>query len=199
MTESIIMAFIYLRRSIRQRQAILDGAMATRTTLLRLAKKLDAGSPFDQARAATYRARNAGMDPLWHAELEHRRELGRELLAMAPQFDTATTFEQRLDLLNVNVADRADIRPGAGLVLIVAGHCLEDSAARRCEEYHDGPLFNSVHLEIVITMASTTAGRAAADKVIVDVFGAQASRLFGRRPQLQLVATTTTKEGGNAS
>lgn len=187
MTESIVMAFIYLRRSIRQRQAILNQATATRTTLLRLARKLDAGSPFDQARAATYRARHAAMDPLWHAELDHRRELGRELLAMAPQFDAATTFEQRLELLNVNVADRADIRPGAGLSLLIAGHYAEDSAARRGEHHQSGALFKSVQLEIIVTLTSTAEGRAAADKVMVDLFGQ-----LGVKPTLQLVSASTT-------
>jgi hypothetical protein len=187
MTESIVMAFIYLRRSIRQRQAILNRATATRTTLLRLARKLDAGSPFDQARAAIYRARHAAMDTLWHAELHHRRELGRELLAMAPQFDAATNFEQRLELLNVNVADRADIRPGAGLSLLIAGHYVEDSAARRGEHHQSGTLYAAVQLEIIVTLTSTPEGRAAADKVMVDLFGQ-----LGVKPTLQLVSASTT-------
>lgn len=191
MTESIIKAFIYLRRSIRQRHAIIDDAVATRTSLLRMARKLDAGSAFDQALAATCRARHAALSPEFEDLLEWRRQLGRELLTMAPQFDAATTFEQRLDLLNVNAADRAGIDAGAGLMMIMAGHCLEDSAARRGEHHHSGPLFDSVLLNIILAMSSTAESRAATDKVMVDVFGARAYSLFGQKPDLQLVSTTT--------
>lgn len=191
MSESIIMAFIYLRRSIRQRHAAIDHAAAERTTLLRLARKLDAGSAFDKARAATCRARHAALNPEFEELLDWRRQLGRELLNMAPQFDAATTLEQRLDLLNVNMADRADIDAGACLMMIMAGHCLEDSAARRGEHHQSGPLFNSVLLEIILAMSSTSEGQAATDKVMVDVFGARAYGLFGQKPALQLVASTT--------
>ena len=69
MTKSIIKAFIYLRRSIRQRQLMLDQATATRAILLRLARKLDAGTEFDKARATIYRARHAAIDALWHCLL----------------------------------------------------------------------------------------------------------------------------------
>lgn len=86
----------------------------------------------------------------------------------------------------MNVADRAEIRPGPGLVLIIAGHCLEDSAARRGEQYCSGPLFDSVHLEIVITMASTAEGRAATDKIMADLFDN-----LGVKPKLQLVSATS--------
>ena len=185
--KSIITSFLLLRREIRLLQQLIDVRGDTMTTLLRAARHLEAGTPFDQVRAAGYRARHEGIEPHWRAQLERRRVLGRELLEMAPAFDAATTLEQRLDLLNVNVADRADIRPGAGLVLIIAGHCLEDSAARRRDEYSDGPLFNSVHLEIVITMASTAVGRAATDKIMTDLFGT-----LGVKPKLQLVPTSPT-------
>lgn len=189
MSARIVTQFLRLRRSIREHQALLHRASATKAMLLRQAKVLDEGSPFDRARAATHRARHENINPFWHAGIERRRALGRQLLDLAPAFDAATTFEQRLDLLNVNVVDRADITPGAGLVMIVAGYCREDSVARRREEFNDGPLFNSVHLEIVITMASTAESRAAVDKIMVDVFGARAYTMFGQKPDLQLVAS----------
>ncbi|MRW85374.1 hypothetical protein GJ698_14910 [Pseudoduganella sp. FT26W] len=190
MSAQIVTQFLRLRRSIRQHQVLLDRASATRAMLLRQAKVLDAGSPFDRARAATYRARHENINPFWHAGIERRRALGRQLLDLAPAFDAATTFEQRLDLLNVNVADRADITPGAGLVMIVAGYCREDSAARRREEFNDGALFNSAHLEIVITMADSATGRAATEKVLVDVFGPAAFHMLDEKPKLHLVSTT---------
>lgn len=71
-----------------------------------------------------------------------------------------------------------------------ASHVLEDSAERRRHEFNDGPLFNAVHLEIVIQMSSTIEGQAAADKEMVDTFGAQAYRMFGQRPALQLVTAS---------
>lgn len=179
--------FLRLRREIRVQQQLVNVLGDTLTMLLRAARKLDAGTQFDQARATGYRARHAAVDVRWRTALEQRRELGQDLLALAPEVDAVTTLEQRLDLLNVNVADRAEIRPGASLVLIIAGHCLEDSAARRRDEYADGPLFNSVHLEIVITMSSTAEGRAATDKIMADLFGN-----LGVKPKLQLVATSPT-------
>jgi hypothetical protein len=196
-TALIIAQFLRLRRSIRQHQALLDRARATRAMLLRQAKVLDAGSPFDRARAATYRARHDNINPFWNEAIERRRALGRELLAMAADFDAATSPAQRLDLLSVNMADRADIAPGAGLVMIVAGYCREDSVVRRREEFNDGPLFNSVHLEIVITMASSAEGRAATDKILADLFGPPAFHMLDQKPKLQLVSTninpTTTE------
>jgi hypothetical protein len=189
-----IIEFLRLRRAIREHQALLDRASATRAMLLRQAKLLDAGSPFGRVRAAVYRTRHDNMNLFWHAGIERRRALGRQLLELAPAFDAATVFEQRLDLLNVNATDRTDIRHGAGLVMIVAGHCLEDSAERRREEFNDGPLFNSVHLEIVITMASSAEGRAATDKILADVFGPPALRMLDQKPKLQLVSASAPPE-----
>lgn len=188
MTAPIVTQFLRLRRAIREHQALLDRASATRAMLLRQAEVLDAGSPFDRAGAATYRARHDNINPFWNEAIERRRALGREPLAMAADFDAATSPAQRLDLLDVNVVDRADIAPGAGLVMIVAGYCREDSVARRLEEFADGPLFNSVHLEIVITMASSVEGRAAADKILADVFGPPAFNMLDQKPKLHLVS-----------
>ncbi|MFS2007936.1 hypothetical protein ACEN9F_30450 [Duganella sp. CT11-25] len=189
MTHKIILAFLRLRREIRSRQQLNTQIYWTVRRARRDVGLLKKGTVFEQARATTIAARADALDQVWHADNLYIRQLGRKLLAMAPAFDVVTTFEQRLDLLNVNVADRAAIEHGAGLVMIIAGHCLEDSAARRGEHHHSGTLFDAVQLEIIIQMSSTAEGRAAADKVMVDVFGARAYSLFGQKPDLQLITS----------
>lgn len=195
MTHKIIIAFLRLRREIRRHRELSARIWRTVRAARREAIVLEKGSVFEQARAKTISARADDLDAVWHSDNKRLRELGKKVLQLAPAFDVVTTFEQRLDLLNVNVADRAGIDQGAGLVMLVAGHCLEDSAARRREEYNDGALFSSMHLEIIIAMSSTAEGRAATDKAMVDVFGAKAYHLFGQRPKLELINTTPTTTG----
>lgn len=169
---TIIADFLRLRREIRTLQtSIQRGGYAVRFAR-RTAKKLDAGSALDVIRAAHLRKQIYGMETLVRGELEHRMALGQRLFDIAPAFDAATTLRQRCDLLNINEADRAKLAADDGLILLVAGYSLEDSAAHRGEEFHDGPLFNSIQLLIINALNGTPAGREAVDLLLSDVFGA---------------------------
>ncbi len=196
MTKHAVVSFLRLRRKLRDCQGTLQGLDIAINNARRAAVRLEAGTPFDQARAARLRSLLEELDVLWQQGLDQRSELGRALLELAPDFDLATTPVERFELLNINVADRAGIGERNGLVMLVAGYVLEDSAERRRQEFNDGALFNAVHLEIIIQMSSTIEGQAATNKAMVDTFGAQAYRMFGQRPSLQLVTASNPSTTG---
>lgn len=198
MTHKIIITFLRLRREIRRHQELDVRVYWAVRRARRDVVLLKKGTVFEQARAKTIAARASTLDEIWHNGNLHNRELGRKLLAMAPAFDVVTTFEQRLDLLNVNVVDRARIDGGAGLVELVAGYFVEDSAARRGENRTSGALFSALEFELISWMTSTAEGLAATDKALLDTFGAMANSLLGKHPKLQLVGapSPSTPKGG---
>lgn len=171
MTKHAVVSFLRLRRKLRDSQGTLQGLDIAINNARRAAVRLEAGTPFDQARAARFRRRLEELEVLRQQGLDQRNEHGRALLELAPDLDRSTTPLERFELLNINVADRADIGERNGLVMLVAGYVLEDSAERRRQEFNDGPLFNAVHLLIVLKMSETAAGRAATDRIFTEVFG----------------------------
>ncbi|SFM64436.1 hypothetical protein [Rugamonas rubra] len=196
MTKHAVVSFLRLRRKLRDIGGVLHGLSTSIRCARRAAVRLEAGTPFDQARAVRFRRLLEEMDVLWQQGLDQRSELGSALLELAPDFDLATTPGERFELLNINVADRADIGERNGLVMLVAGYVLEDSAERRRQEFNDGPLFNAVHLLIVLKMSATAAGRAATDKIFTEVFGEDAFQPPApKKTCLTLVGAPTTQPG----
>ncbi len=191
MTKHAVVSFLRLRRKLRDCQGVLQGLDIAINNARRAAVRLEAGTPFDQARATRFRQRLDELEVLRRQGLDQRSELGRALLELAPDFDLATTPLERFELLNINVADRADIGERNGLVILVAGYVLEDSAERRRQEFNDGPLFNAVHLLIILKMSATAAGRAATDKIFTEVFGEEMFQPPApKKAKLTLVSTS---------
>lgn len=88
------------------------------------------------------------------------RQVGQILMRIvAPIVDHFTSFEQRCDLLNVNVVDRCELPPGAGFEAIVLDG-LEDSASTRGDDFKAGPFFESIHLVLVDFLTNHPEGRA---------------------------------------
>lgn len=188
----IINDFLRLRREIRRHQELNMRIYWAVRRARREVTILKKGTVFEQARAKTITTRADTLDEVWHNGNLRTRELGQQLLAMAPEFDAATAFEQRLDLINVNVADRAAIDPGAGLVILVAGHCVEDSAERRGEHHQSGVMYSTVQLEIIVWLSSTAEGRAAGESALTKRFRSQTFHMLDLKPKLQLVSASTT-------
>jgi hypothetical protein len=92
------------------------------------------------------------------------RKVGEDLMRIvAPIVDHLTSLEQRCDLLNVNVADRSKLVPGAGLIEIASVHALEDSASTRGDDLKSGPFFESIHLVLIDFLTNHPEGRAVGD------------------------------------
>lgn len=101
-----------------------------------------AGNPFDQNRIEV---REFNARELRNSASDCRQllqEAGRHLIDIAPMIDAVLSLAQRCDLLNINVADRADLTDEDGFVKLIHVHNLEDSAFFRGKEDwdFDGPL-----------------------------------------------------------
>jgi hypothetical protein len=96
---------------------------------------------------------------------ESLKESGRLLVDAARLVDAGTTLAQRCEILNVNVAERADLTDADGLVQIVFAHGLEDSAARRKVEWNDGPLYSAMQPVFMDFLTNTKEGQELGDSL----------------------------------
>ncbi|MDC8759051.1 hypothetical protein [Janthinobacterium fluminis] len=131
----------------------------------RAAKKLELASPFNANRVALLRAEADEIKPRFRRAMEMQRKIGAVLLNNAANLDAATTLEQHFELLNTNVADRADVPAGTGLTHLVLVYCVEDSAAHRGEDWHDAPMGNAARWAVFHKMATTPEGKVAMDEM----------------------------------
>lgn len=188
MMKNPVIAFLHLRRRIRDIDALEKRTRATIASTRRAARQLDAGTPFDKAKAQAFRNRADKANVVWRQVLAKRDGMGRELLDLSFEFDLATTLHQRCELLNINVAHRAQIERDDGLVMLLIGHALEDSAARERQLFNDAPMFNATVMLIVRDMDDTPEGRAVIDQINASGPGFEVS---GRAaPHLTLVSTS---------
>lgn len=162
--------FAIIRHYARANRARRADAKAQLRSIVQIAAQYRE-SPFDRHRL---KKANAHMDTI----LEHLRSirradqaLGRLIYELAPRIDAMTTMEQRLELLNCNVADRAELdEPNIGLIELIAAYCVEDSAAHRRDQYSDRPLYNAVNAEMMRVMFRTPEGRAASKPIMDSAF-----------------------------
>ncbi|MET3132897.1 hypothetical protein AAKU55_003178 [Oxalobacteraceae bacterium GrIS 1.11] len=162
---SIINRFLWARRAMRQCDAAVELFMFDMTAARRAAKKLELASPFNANRVALLRADADEIEPRYRRAAAMQREMGAILISGAPELDAATTLDQRFELLNTNVADRAAVPAGTGLVDLVFVYCVEDSAAHRGEDWHDAPMGNAARWAVFDKMSNTPEGEAAMDKL----------------------------------
>lgn len=77
------------------------------------------------------------------------REAGYALMQLAPRIDQVTTLQERLSLINANVADVREIEyvgigADTGIARLIFMYHLEDSASHRRDDFFTGPLFTVI-------------------------------------------------------
>jgi hypothetical protein len=128
-------------------------------------------SPFDRHRLKEANEHLEAMREHQQSIYRAQENLGRIIVELAPRIDAATTMQQRLELLNCNQADCAQLEePDIGLINLIAVYCVEDSAAHRDDEFRDRPLFNAVNAEMMRVMFRTPEGRAASQPIFDEMF-----------------------------
>lgn len=146
---SMSTSLITTRRICRIFGQRADAIRNERQHLRREAGKLRAFLPFTTSR----------IDELQQQAAEHRRAelddlrtvlgaFGRSLMLDTEGLMDGLGFDRVCDLLAVNAVEReAAMRDGVnGVAELVFAHSLEDSAARRGQEWNDAPLFNACQI-----------------------------------------------------
>lgn len=165
-TKEALLAFVWVRRGIRQIVQELDSARAARNQYQRQANVLKhAGSPFNASRIATFETLAKAMEPTCDEHRARLKGMGEFLLDMAWTFDSVTTLTQRCEILGVNVADRGALTEEDGLVRIFNAHGLEDSAYHRNRGWKSGPLHESTVEIFIDFMLNTVEGRKLGDSL----------------------------------
>ncbi|TNF82798.1 hypothetical protein FGE05_10840 [Pseudomonas sp. ICMP22404] len=143
---SMSTSLITTRRICRIFGQRADAIRSERRAIRREAGKLRAFLPFTTSR----------IDELQQQATEHRRAerddlrkvlgaFGRSLMLDTEGLMDGLGFDRVCDLLGVNTVEREAARKDGvnGLAELVFAHSLEDSAARRGQEWNDAPLFNA--------------------------------------------------------
>ncbi|MGK5044936.1 hypothetical protein ACQ4WP_03415 [Janthinobacterium sp. GB4P2] len=203
-SKSIVTEFLFARFNAREIHNMRENLWALLAYGRRAVVKLEA-NPFNAHRAEFIRIELRKMDKQCDELDEVWRGVGAALVGMAKEFDAATTFEQRCELLGVNVVDRAQLPADSGMVHIASAYGLEDSAAGRGLPHKSGPLCAAIQAHMHHVMFTTPEGREAMDKMwekltepgglfqglpIYDEAGD--GSMVRRPPKLALVATTPT-------
>lgn len=160
-SKSIITEFLFTRFNAREIDEMRRNLWILLAYGRRAVVKLDA-KPFNAHRAESIRIELRKMDKQCDELHEVFRGVGAALVGMAPEFDAATTFEQRCELLNVNAVDRAQLPADCGLIHMASSYRLEDSATNR-SSHRFGPLFAAIQEHIEHVMFTTPEGRKAMD------------------------------------
>lgn len=162
-----------LRRTLRLRATAQDEMHRATRALEKKAKRLEAESRFNGHVAQGVRDMAKSMRAEFHAMYPRKlKEYGKLIMDMAIWFDHATTLQERCEALNVNIADRAELTEKDGIIEIIFGHGLEDSATHRHSDHNwDKPLFRALAPAFVDLMNSTPETRAVTDQAFEDTFG----------------------------
>lgn len=163
-SKSIITEFLVTRYLARQMDSTLQNCWSILWPGRRMVVKL-LERPFNEHRAEKIRIELRALDAECDLAADAQRQLGEALVKMAPEFDAATTFEQRCELLGVNAVDRAQLPADSGLVHIASAYGLEDSAAGRSLPHKSGPLCAAIQAHMNHVMFTTPEGRKAMDEM----------------------------------
>lgn len=162
--------FAIIRHYVRTNFARQDEAVSLLKRIERIVEHYKK-SPFDRHRLKEATAHLEAVREHLQTVYRAGESLGRIIFELAPRIDAVTTMEQRLELLNCNVADRGRLdEPNIGLLELVAVYCVEDSAAHRGDEFLDRPLFNAVNAEMHRVMFRTPEGRAVSKPIMDAAF-----------------------------
>lgn len=158
---------IWLRRYIRTQTDILLRDRARIKSLKAFAAKLEKdGTPFDTDRIGKANVSIFELERYCSRRHEFIKKCGRMLAEFAPAIDAVLSLQERCDLLNINVADRADLTEGDGIVHLIHVHHLEDSAEHRGEDFATGPMHWALALFFADWLCDTNEGKQVADEVL---------------------------------
>lgn len=156
---------IWMRRYIRTQTEILFSDRARIKSLKAVAAKLEKdGTPFDADRINKAQTEAQELELFCSRRHELIKQCGRILAEFAPAIDAVLTLQERCDLLNINVADRAGLTENDGIVYLIHVHHLEDSAEHRGEDFATGPMHWALTLFFVDWLCDTKEGKQVADE-----------------------------------
>lgn len=162
--------FMIVRHLVRANHERIADARQTLALARRTAKRLEA-SPFNKHRLNQVNDHITALREYQQELFNSRRALAQIVIQLAKRIDLATTLEQRLELLNCNPADRAELKEAnIGLVELISVYCVEDSAAHRGAEYNNQPLHSAIWPELIRSMRDRPEGRAAMDSLFDEAF-----------------------------
>lgn len=165
--------FLQMRRNARTAYKQLDTQRWRLSAARRTRKRLVDG-PFNSHRIEQLDAWIADSTEFMRTLKRTQEAIGRSLIDLAPSIDMRTTLDERLDLLNCNRADRAELykldEPDLGMVHLMAVYCVEDSAEHRNDEWNDRPLHTAVNAEMHRVMFRTPEGKAASEGLFDELF-----------------------------
>ena len=168
-----IVAFMRLRRMARSAHEIAGSYRDLLRLIRRARARLEAG-PFNAHRVAQLDANTKALEAELKFIRSHVQHVGAVLIDLAPEIDKVTTLGQRLELLNCNCADRADLgqldETAVGMMHLMAVYCVEDSAEHRNDEWNDRPLHEAVNAEVHRVMFSTPEGKEASKGLFDELF-----------------------------
>lgn len=127
------------------------------------------GDAMSKRRADVLQERVDGYQEAIRPYREQLVDLGGRLFWCAEYIDRALPQEVVLDLLNVNLVDRSQVKPDDGIAMIVFGHGLENSVEGRGKDFLDTPLFKACHSRFARELASNRKLEAATNEMM---FGA---------------------------
>lgn len=155
-----------IRRNVREIIRHREQLSTTARVVERAAKVMrEAGNPFDQNRIEVRESQAKLLHEIARDYRQMLQDAGRVLVDSAPLIDGVLTLAQRCDLLNINVADRADLTDEDGIVQLVYLRGLEDSAEYRGQDFKDGPLFNAMALVFIDFLCNHPEGRKLGDSL----------------------------------
>lgn len=170
-TQDLILFVAIARRDIRKTIHALDTQREAASQYRRQARKLkERGGLFDASRVASLNSAAEVADVASELLREDLKASGEFLADFAPMFDAGTTLAQRCDILGVNMTDRGDLTEKDGLMRIVNGHGLEDSAYHRGEDWKSGPLYRATETVMMDFLLNTAEGQALGNSLCNSLF-----------------------------
>lgn len=183
---------IRLRWNIRRHLEQQHDATSRIKSLQAFVQKLETtGTPFDSDRISRAKAEIQELELIRSAKYKAIKDCGRALAEIAPFIDHALTMQERCNLLNINVADRAGLTEDDGIVHLIHIHHLEDSAEHRGEDFATGPLHWALTEFFVDWLCNTKEGKKVTDEHLwgpggmfefLPTYTRQADGTFARNP-----------------
>lgn len=155
---SMSTSLITTRRICRVFGERFDAITSERQAFRREAGKLRHHLPFTAKKIYELQEQSAQHRKEQRADL-HKvlAGFGRSLMLDTEGLTDGLGFDRLCDLLAVNTVERESLRKDGGVSVsdLVFAHSVEESAARRGQEWNDAPLFNACHMAFADFLRNT--------------------------------------------